>query len=181
MLNNVDMNTNYIQEKPCHNVKVVERNDGKYGVVDINENVIVPFGKYAWIDGFDHGLARVRVGYSPNVVAAFALDGRINDLRKWGIINEKGEEVLPVEYDNIWKFYGKNRFSTKVVKNGVERDVYFCDLNPSLPARRGSRKYYMQNNCESYNYENDTWDALTDGQYGDMPEGFDGDYSFMGF
>lgn len=26
-----------------------------------------------------------------------------------------------------------------------------------------------------------TWDAMTDGQYGDMPEGFDGDYDWLGF
>ena len=30
-------------------------------------------------------------------------------------------------------------------------------------------------------WERETWDALTDGQYGDMPDGFDGDYSFLGF
>ena len=30
-------------------------------------------------------------------------------------------------------------------------------------------------------YERDTWDALTDGQYGDMPDDFDGDYSFLGY
>ncbi len=41
--------------------------------------------------------------------------------------------------------------------------------------------------CDGYDsyddtdWERDTWDALTDGQYGDMPEGFDGDYSFLGF
>ena len=29
-------------------------------------------------------------------------------------------------------------------------------------------------------YERDTWNAMTDGQYGDMPEGFDGDYDFTG-
>ena len=27
----------------------------------------------------------------------------------------------------------------------------------------------------------DNWDAMTDGQYGDMPDGFDGDYEFMGY
>lgn len=32
----------------------------------------------------------------------------------------------------------------------------------------------------SYDYEEDTWDAMTDGMYGDTPENFDGDYSFMG-
>jgi hypothetical protein len=27
----------------------------------------------------------------------------------------------------------------------------------------------------------DTWDAMTDGMYGDMPEGFDGDFDSLGF
>jgi hypothetical protein len=27
----------------------------------------------------------------------------------------------------------------------------------------------------------DSWDAMTDGMYGDMPDGFDGDYSFLGY
>lgn len=27
----------------------------------------------------------------------------------------------------------------------------------------------------------DTWNAMTDGQYGDMPEGFDGDFDFLGY
>ncbi len=26
----------------------------------------------------------------------------------------------------------------------------------------------------------DSWDAMTDGMYGDMTEGFDGDYDFLG-
>ena len=39
---------------------------------------------------------------------------------------------------------------------------------------------------ESYSYDDDndymrdSWDAMTDGMYGDMPEGFDGDYDFLG-
>ena len=32
-----------------------------------------------------------------------------------------------------------------------------------------------------YEYnERDVWDAMTDGMYGDMPDGFDDDYSFLG-
>ena len=27
----------------------------------------------------------------------------------------------------------------------------------------------------------DTWDAMTDGMYGDMPEGFDGDFDWLGY
>lgn len=29
-------------------------------------------------------------------------------------------------------------------------------------------------------YARDTWNAMTDGMYGDMPDGFDGDYDFLG-
>ena len=43
-----------------------------------------------------------------------------------------GEEVLAAEYDDIWKFYGRRRNSTKVIKDGVESEVYFKDLNPTL-------------------------------------------------
>ena len=51
-------NMGNIKENTSMNVKVVIKN-GKYGVTDLEGNVVVPFGKYAWIDGFDHGLARV--------------------------------------------------------------------------------------------------------------------------
>ncbi len=146
-------------EKKYGNVTVVQRSDYSWGVVDDNGNEIVPFGKYGWIDGFEQGLARVRtkkrLGYARNITAIIDLANNkvINDKQaiqasideerkknpdafaKWGIINTKGEEVLPVEYDNIWNFLGKNRFSTQVEKDGVAREVYFHDLNPELPKR----------------------------------------------
>ena len=34
---------------------------------------------------------------------------------------------------------------------------------------------------DDFDYEKETWDAMTDGMYGDMPEGFDGDYNWLGF
>lgn len=50
---------------------------------------------------------------------------------------------------------------------------------------------YEEDFCSSYNsnedyndYEytlEDTWDAMTDGMYGDMPEGWDGDLEFLGY
>ncbi len=33
---------------------------------------------------------------------------------------------------------------------------------------------------DDYDYMKDSWDAMTDGMYGDMPDGFDGDYDFLG-
>ena len=34
---------------------------------------------------------------------------------------------------------------------------------------------------DDHDYARDTWDAMTDGMYGDMPDGFDGDYGFLGY
>lgn len=54
-------------------------------------------------------------------------------LQNGGIINESGEEVLPLEYDSIWNFLNKGRLSTKTVKQGHEEEVFFHDLNSSVP------------------------------------------------
>ena len=109
---------NYLNERVFDTVKVLQKRNYQWGVVDLEGNEIVPFGRYDWIDGFDHGLARVnKVG----------LNGK-----KWGIINMAGEEVLPVEYDSVWNFYGKNRNSTTIEKAGYQDTVYFSDLNPDL-------------------------------------------------
>ena len=152
---------------------VVQHADNdRWAVFDTEGNEIIPYGKYSYIDGFDYGLARVKVG------------------EKWGIINKRGEEVLPVEYDNIWNFLGKGRFSTKVVMDGESHEVFFHDLNPSLPVRgqrSSSRSYdgdydYNDNwgNDDGIDYEEETWYALTDGQYGDYP-GPGVDYDILGF
>lgn len=83
---------------------------GKHAVMTVDGTEIVPYGKYDYIGGFDNGLARVKIGGVTN--------GKNDSASKWGLINEKGEEVLPVEYDNIWNFYGKGRKNTNIVKDG---------------------------------------------------------------
>lgn len=139
------------------NVIVFETTDYKWGVKDINGKEIVPVGKYDWIDGFDHGLARVRtsgnIGYTQNTV--LSIDSETGEVvtgrdaltafeeknrkahpeqyAKWGIINENGEEVLPLEYDSVWNFLNKDRLSTKAVKQGHEKEIFFHDLNPDIP------------------------------------------------
>ena len=118
---------------------IQDRHKG-YAVYDIDGKEIVPFGKYDWIDGFDQGLARVKIGKITN--------GMRDTENKWGIINNKGQEVLPLEYDNIWNFFGKNRFSTKTIKDGVEKDIYFHDLNPDLPRHKTFR--ILHDTSQSY-------------------------------
>lgn len=81
----------------------------EYGVITADGEEIVPFGKYQWIDGFDKGLARVKLGKVTN--------GIKDSGNKWGLIDVDGNEVLPVEYDDIWNFYARNRITTKIIKD----------------------------------------------------------------
>lgn len=67
-------------------------------------------------------------------------------------------------------------------KNGIvdiDRGNYYerYDKDGNLIKKKWTRP---QSYDTSYDYKEDTWDAMTDGMYGDTPENFDGDYSFMG-
>ena len=190
-------------EKEYGNLTIIELTKSRFGI-RCNAGFIVPFGKYEWIEGFDHGLSRVRThgltGYTKNITAIFHDDwNEITDRKiieekeaeyrikhpekyaKWGIIDETGKEVLPTEYDEIWKFYGKNRLSTKVVRDGVEYEIYFHSLNSSIPMPAKTKKwssYFYENDCDNncfkindcYDYEGNfdydrLEDAILDGEY----------------
>lgn len=102
------------------NLYTVQNNHFEYAVLNIDGTEVVPFGKYNWIDGFDNGLARVRIGNVTN--------GQKENGNKWGLINENGKEVLPLENDDIWPFYGKKRVTTKVVKGNVAKNVVLSEI-----------------------------------------------------
>lgn len=211
--NRSNCNNQNLSENVYGNVKVIRNNNYQWGVEDLEGNVIVPYGKYEWIDGFDQGLARVRtigqITYTKNIEELHVMgsgnveiitnqeeihqriledrEKRPEVFAKWGIINEMGEEVLPVEYDEIWKFFGKNRSSTKVIKDGIERDVYFYELNPKLRSNvnrpspsHSYQKHNHYNRDRQSDLKEETWWALTDGMYGDYPGHVD-DYDFLGF
>lgn len=158
-------------------VNVAKNASHQFGVIDNEGNVIVPFGKYGWIDGFDSGLARVHSHAFP--------DGkkRLLQMYKWGIINEEGEEVLPLEYDDIWNFKGKNRYSTKVIKGDEETEVYFHNLNPSLPIRGAGRYCNIESNScgdnESRKHYGEYAGSYVQDEMGysdeDINDAFDGD------
>lgn len=161
------MKNKYIRETNYGTVRVVENAAYQWAVIDNQGNFIVPFGKYGWIDGFDSGLARVRTHTLSEclrdaVVSHFNLSeggnsGVICDNTKgakWGIINERGEEVLPLIYDNIWNFYHKNRFSTTVEREGKSTKVFFYTLNPALPIRANSNGTYYHSS-DFMDYGND--------------------------
>ncbi len=130
----------------------VQTKDYKYGVLRIDGTEVVPFGKYSWIDGFDNGLARVKIKSVAN-----ELQGQRD---KWGLIDEDGNEVLPVEYDEIWSFYGKNRITTKAVKDKVTSYIDLMGM---------SERNTQEKDCSSTDYD--------DYSYGSGYGGYAGSYS----
>lgn len=81
-------------------------NDTEFG----EENILVDFGTYDWISGFDSRLAIVRKE------------------NKYGMIDYSGTLVLPVEYNRIEEFYNKGKTSTKAYKVGKVEEIKFSDL-----------------------------------------------------
>ena len=84
--------------------------NNRWGVLKNNGSILVEFGKYDWIDGYDSGLARVKKN------------------EKWGIIDYMGQIALPIEHDNIWNFYNHNRANTIIEKDGTQSYVEFKNL-----------------------------------------------------
>lgn len=114
----------------CKLLYTAQNMDYQWGVIDINGKRIIPFGKYSWIDGFDHGYARVKNGKQASNIESSA--------NRWGIINELGEEILPIEYNTIWNFYDKSRYSTHIEKDG-KSDEFQIRSNPSY---KKTEKYH---------------------------------------
>ena len=116
--------------------------NGKWGaVIGKTGYVIVPFGKYDFVDGFKYGLSRVRKG---GYYYIYEADRYKNQKEKWGIINTWDEIVLPIEYDEVYSFYDKSFKSVFIVKDGVKKEFplwmsandfskpYYCDYDNEL-------------------------------------------------
>ena len=159
---------------------IVLRSYGKgYAVIDFNGNIIVPFGKYNYIDGFDTGVARVKLGKNTN--------GLRESDAKWGIIDENGNEVLEPIYKNIWNFYNKALQYTRVESDEKIFEFHFSNrqLMPNgyqrekdAEIQRGMDNYralqeYRESTYEEYNgyYAQDVMGYSDQ----DIDDAFDGD------
>lgn len=60
--------------------------DGCWGAINWKRDVIVPQGKYSWVDVFRDGLARVKGGRETN--------GKISADTRWGLVDIEGKELL---------------------------------------------------------------------------------------
>ena len=68
--------------------------DGCWGAINWKRNVIIPQGKYSWVDVFKEGLARVKGGKGTN--------GKISADTRWGLIDIEGKEILPPIYSDLY-------------------------------------------------------------------------------
>ena len=136
--------------------------DGHY-VLNSQGVIIVPKGVYSWIDGFDHGFARVREGRITN--------GKIVNDAKWGIIDKNGQEILPLEYDDIWAFYGTETTFIVVEKDGKEERFSFANLNGKrdLSNKEKAKRMYDKPDYDPYGHYN--YNAEARKQLSDAYEG----------
>ena len=149
---------------------VQDKNLG-YAVLNIDGTEVVPYGKYSYIDGFDKGLARVKIGNVTN--------GQKNNGNKWGLINENGDEVLPIEYDDMWSFYGKNRATVRVVKGDVAQNIVLSEILGVVEDQESgslSDNYYADDYGSSYGEYAGTYAQDVEGYSDDViDDAFDGD------
>lgn len=74
-------------------------------------------------------------------------------------------------------FFHFGGFKNGVVYVGRGNYTEKYDKSGHLLETKWTRCSYGDNDID---YAAETWDAMTDGMYGDMPDGFDDDYSFLG-
>ena len=72
-------------------LSMVRNQNYEYGYINQYNQQVIPFGKYRWCDSqFVCGYARV-LKYDV-----------FEEKNKWGIIDTKGNIIIPLEYDKIW-------------------------------------------------------------------------------
>lgn len=88
----------------------VVHSDYKWEAIDTkNGRIVAPKGKFSYMFGFRYGFAKVKMN------------------NKWGIINTRGELVVPAEYTDMFSFDTWDRPETQVRKED-KGTLYHIDL-----------------------------------------------------
>lgn len=92
-----------------NNIFTIKHPQEGCAVVTVYGEKIISFGEYQDISGYTKGFARVRQN------------------GKYGIIDETGVVVVPLEYSTIWDFYEQDWYATQLVKEGKKYNFWFKD------------------------------------------------------
>lgn len=118
----------------------------------------------------------------------------VNKIKTTELIDKAAYGRLKIEHegndeniDGIILSQHKLFDDTFIAKVSNKESNYFCHKHDDI--YWFADDYRMEKHIHSSQYDNydddhdymrDTWDAMTDGMYGDMPDGFDGDFDFLG-
>ena len=134
------------------NFAAVRRGE-KWGYINSKGQIAIPF-RFAKADSFSEGLAAV----------AFKV--------RYGYIDKNNRTIIPFKYDSA------HRFRQGIASVFIEEGGY------GSITKDGEKIDWKYPNYDSYSddydYDKETWYALTDGMYGDYPGG-DIDYDIFGF
>lgn len=122
---------------------------------------------------------------------------KANNLAEHDLIalaNKRAEQFLGEKEDafaflkSLAEFYVRGELYSKALElykiaesKGFDVSKRIDELEEDI--ERINSEYSYDSDYDYYDepdYARDTWDAMTDGMYGDMPDDFDGDYSFLG-
>lgn len=146
-----------------------------YAVIDFNGKIIVPFGKYNYIDGYDTGVARIKSGKITN--------GFQESDAQWGIIDENGNEILKPIYKNIWNFYNKALQYTRVESDEMIFEFHFTNRQLMPNGYKKEKDSEIQKNTNNYKslkeYRESTYNEYSEDIMGysnqDINDAFEGD------
>lgn len=125
--------------------------NGKWGYINTNGEIIIPC-RFEKADSFSDGLASV----------AFKV--------RWGYIDKYNRTIIPFNYQCAFPFLeGIAAISAEDGNGHISKNGHVVDW-----------KCYENDSYNDTDYARDTWDAMTDGMYGDY-HGGDVDYDGLGF
>lgn len=128
---------------------VAQNKQLEFGVINIKNEVVVPFGKYEWIDGYSWGFARFKskTEFIENGENPTTLELKNDQLTPitplWGLLDKQGRESTE-RWQEITKFYGVNRRKTSAIsREGASGYIKFGvnDAHQPIYKFHLSRKY----------------------------------------
>lgn len=120
-------------------LSMVRNQKYQYAYINQNNEEIIKFGQYSWCDSqFVCGYARI-VKYSI-----------IEQKDKWGIVDTKGNIIVPLEYDKIWNLKEGYLHDLKAFKGDKEVRINLVSLSLKCGVLFDGLKYIATYSIEDF-------------------------------
>lgn len=191
--------TEIINNKELVGIASLSKNTSDIRIINpINENTCIL--TYP-VDGFVFGISEIddsnckvslyninEKGFTPIPAISSVNEWTLLDMIKKGLLHitlsdaeMNLKKILVIKKDVFDKEFGSLVSEVETVfpkSSSIPPYWYTEDFRLSKLNNQYDDNY--QDYRDTPDYMRDTWDAMTDGMYGDMPDGFDGDFDFLG-